>query len=270
MKGEIPELKTEEGGFGKNRNLIVGDPSSAKVIVGAHYDTCAELPFPNFITPKNIFIYILYNFALVLPMIVLVTLSNITLNPLFYFGGLIYFALLMGIMLLGRPNKHTANDNTSGVIALCELWAAMSDEDKAKTVLVFFDNEENGLLGSAFYRKKHKKEIKQQLMINLDCISDGDYIMLIKSPEANGKYGSIVASSFSAEGEKSILLENSAGTLYPSDQAGFPIHVAVAAMKKGKRVGYYLDRIHTKKDTQFDRLNIEIITKGIVSLISRV
>ena len=157
IKSEIPEIKTEEGGFGHNRNLIVGDPESAKVIIGAHYDTCAALPFPNFLTPKNIFIYLLYQLLLVLPMIALIVASRITLNPWFYFGGFAYMIILMGIMLFGAPNKHTANDNTSGVVALCELWAAMSDEDRAKTVLVFFDNEENGLLGSAFYRKKHKK-----------------------------------------------------------------------------------------------------------------
>ena len=36
MKEEIPELTVEEGGTGKNRNLIVGDVSSAKIILTAH------------------------------------------------------------------------------------------------------------------------------------------------------------------------------------------------------------------------------------------
>ena len=35
-----------------NRNIVIGSPDSAKIVVTAHYDTCAVLPFPNFITPK--------------------------------------------------------------------------------------------------------------------------------------------------------------------------------------------------------------------------
>ena len=41
-------------------NLVVGNPETAQVTYTAHYDTCARLPFPNFITPKNFLIYILF------------------------------------------------------------------------------------------------------------------------------------------------------------------------------------------------------------------
>ncbi|MBR4870404.1 MAG: hypothetical protein IKU12_06460, partial [Oscillospiraceae bacterium] len=34
-------------------NVVVGDPQTAKLLYTAHYDTCAVLPFPNFITPRN-------------------------------------------------------------------------------------------------------------------------------------------------------------------------------------------------------------------------
>ena len=36
--------------------------------------------------------------------------------------------------MLGKPNKHTANDNTSGVITLLEIYGKMS-EDERKNVL---------------------------------------------------------------------------------------------------------------------------------------
>ena len=51
---------TEERGALGATNLIVGSPDTAKVVYTAHYDTCAVLPFPNFITPKNILLYLLY------------------------------------------------------------------------------------------------------------------------------------------------------------------------------------------------------------------
>lgn len=268
MKGELPDLKIEEGGLMKSRNLILGDPATAKTLIGAHYDTCAALPFPNFITPKNFLVYILYNLLLLLPMIAMMAVFFRTMNLVFYFLGLGYAVAMMIVMMAGVPNKHTANDNTSGVIALCEIWAALSDEEKKRTALVFFDNEENGLLGSRLYAARHKSQIKNQLMINLDCISDGDYIMVISSKSAEKKHGAVVSGAFESRDGKTVVLASSKNTLYPSDQASFPSHVAIAALKKNKLVGYYLDKIHTKHDVNFDEKNIELICDGVHKIVS--
>jgi len=43
------EMQVEKGSGA--RNIVIGDVESAKVIFAAHYDTCAVMPFPNFITP---------------------------------------------------------------------------------------------------------------------------------------------------------------------------------------------------------------------------
>ena len=270
MQKTFPDMKVERGGFGKNQNLILGDPKTAKVIVGAHYDTCAALPFPNFITPKNLLVYILYNLILLLPMIVLIGVFTATSNTLYYFAGMLYAILLFVVMIAGKPNEHTANDNTSGVVALCEIWDALTEEERAKCALVFFDNEENGLLGSSFYRSSHKKEVKDQLMINLDCISDGDYLMVIKNAAAKKRYGGIVEGAFEATEGKEMIHTDSSTTIYPSDQANFPVSVAIAALKKNKVVGYYMDKIHTKHDVNFDERNIDIISAGVKDIISNI
>ena len=57
------EARTERAGRYAN-NIIVGDPKSAEVVYTAHYDTCTVMPFPNFITPKCIHIYLLYQLVL--------------------------------------------------------------------------------------------------------------------------------------------------------------------------------------------------------------
>ena len=43
----------------------------------------------------------------------------------------------------------------------------------------------------------------------------------------------------------------------------FKKSIAVAALKKTKTplVGYYMNRIHTPKDTVFDEQNIEVLTE---------
>lgn len=62
----------------------------------------------------------------------------------------LFFLFLYFVLSGGRANPHTANDNTSGVVALCELMEALSGEELARTAFVFFDHEESGLFGSAF------------------------------------------------------------------------------------------------------------------------
>ena len=52
-------FNVEKGSFG-TRNIVIGDVDNAKVVFTAHYDTCAVLPFPNFITPKNFLVYFIY------------------------------------------------------------------------------------------------------------------------------------------------------------------------------------------------------------------
>ena len=55
--------KVESGTFG-SKNVVFGDPEQAEYLVTAHYDTCARLPFPNFITPCHLSIYLLYQLFL--------------------------------------------------------------------------------------------------------------------------------------------------------------------------------------------------------------
>ena len=56
----------EKGSFG-SRNIVIGDPESAKYLVTAHYDTPASIGLPNFITPCNLFVFILWQLLLLIP-----------------------------------------------------------------------------------------------------------------------------------------------------------------------------------------------------------
>lgn len=275
MQSQIPGLQVEQGGFGNNRNLVVGDVKSAEVILTAHYDTCARLPFPNFITPKNILLYLAYSLLLCIPFGIIAGVLNALLHLvtdsflITYWGTFLpTMALLFYLFMGGKANPHTANDNTSGVITLCELMAAMTEEQKARTAFVFFDNEENGLLGSAWFRKLHKKDgIDKKLLINFDCVSDGDHMLFVLSKSARKAYGDAFEKAFPDTAEKTVYIEKASTTMYPSDQANFPIGVGVAAMKKKRGVGLYMNRIHTIRDTVFQQENITYFVEGTLRLI---
>lgn len=276
LQMHIPQLQMQELGLPKSRNLLIGDPQTAKVILSAHYDTCAQLPFPNFITPKKPLIAILYSILVVLPYLAAVLLLNLLLSYLVsdfwlhYWLCIACYALMMWVMLDGPANKHTANDNTSGVITLLEIYHALSEEQRAQVCFVLFDNEEKGVIGSAQFRKKHRKLMKEKLLINYDCVSDGDHFLLGISKAANQKYHVPIAQSFVSDSEKNVMLENLKKVYYPSDQAGFPVAIAVASLKYKKPFGYYMDRIHTSKDTVFDERNITFLTKRTVQFIESI
>ena len=273
MQSHIPGLQVQEGGFPKCRNLVLGDPETAKVILSAHYDTCARLPFPNFITPKKPLLSIAYSILIVLPPIALVVLVNILAgffihNPIVtYWLSLCVYFLFILLLLAGPANQHTANDNTSGVITLLELYHQLPKEQAEKVCFVFFDNEEQGLLGSGYFRRKYKKTVQDKLLINFDCVSDGDHFLLGITKKANRKYHVPLARSFTSTEDKKVMLENLKKVYYPSDQAGFPVAIAVAALKHKKGIGYYMDRIHTKRDTNFDESNITYLTQRTIQFI---
>lgn len=276
LQSQFPEIKIEHSKFPENKNLILGNVEKANVLLCAHYDTCAQMPVPNFIMPLNPSISILYSFLITIPMFLAIFLINLFLNVItdnfwvHYFVSLTICFISMFIMLCGPANKNNVNDNTSGIITLLEIYQNLSNDEKERAAIVLFDNEEKGLLGSAAFRKKYKKQIRNKLMINFDCVSDGDHILFAVSKKAHNKYTHTLKESFLFSKEKTILIKKAEKTFYPSDQVGFPISIAVAALKHKKHLGYYMNRIHTNRDTVLDVRNINFLSKGIIDFMSHI
>lgn len=276
LKSHFPQLTIQSGGFPKCRNIIIGDIEKAEIILSAHYDTCAQLPFPNFIAPKNPLLSIGYSILITLPVIAAAFLFNCILNIIgcnYWLNccySLIAWLVLLLMFFTGPANKHTANDNTSGVSVLCELLGTLDQTTQSKVAFVFFDHEESGLIGASFFRKKFKSQLKNKLLINFDCVSDGDYILVIANKQARIQFGQKLKNAFLPTADKNILFSSAEKTFYPSDQAVFPVSVAIAALKRKRFIGYYLDRIHTHKDTEFDKRNIKLICDSILRLLKQI
>lgn len=269
----------ESGKIVKNRNIVIGDPDTASVVYGAHYDTCARLPFPNFITPKNFVIFLLYQIFVALVMVVPVILFSAGIGilmgfmkvpefPAFLITEIVVaslFILIFALMTQGPANPCTANDNTSGVVTVLTLADRLAKREDVCFVL--FDNEEAGLFGSMAFAKAHKTIRDHTLLVNFDCVSDGDWLLILSSPPARRTtaYHDFCESvrRRCASTEKIPLFSTSMNAIYPSDQMNFKKYIAVAALKKTKTplVGYYMDRIHTPKDTVFEDENIAVLTE---------
>ena len=258
-------------------NVVVGNPDSADVIYTAHYDTCAVMPFPNFITPKCIPIYLLYQTILsiiifIIPFTVmfvgaphvLAATDSKGLYLLTLVGGYALLILMFFLMMKGPANKHTANDNTSGVTLLIDLMTDMPEELKGKAAFIFFDLEECGTIGSKVYKQKHPKVAKVKPVINFDCISDGKNILFVLKKNAAYLAPKIEA-AFVSDGAYKVETV-SKGAFYPSDQRNFDLGVGVAALNSTKRGLLYMNKIHTKRDTVYDEENILFLKNGTIEL----
>ena len=263
--------RVEKSTFGA-RNIIVGDPENAKVVYTAHYDTCPRLPFPNFITPKNIGIYLAYQLIIVFASLaigfiigfsvgIIGALLKIEETVLMDYGSIVAYLCFLGVyalLFMGPANKHTANDNTSGVVTLLEIMGRMPEDKRENAAFIFFDLEEMGMFGSSGYASKHKGQKKNKLLVNFDCVSDGDNILFVLRKGAKEDRALLEKYFESNEDFKVEILDK--GVFYPSDQAQFSRGVGVAALKYSKFFKtLYMDKIHTKNDTVFEEKNIEYL-----------
>ena len=279
--GYTPQME-ESGKWLKTRNIVFGDLTKARTLMTAHYDTCARMPFGNTYTPACWPIIALTQF--VLPLVLFLALGFLSgfasaklvsefglssgmsalLSMLMSFG---LAGMVVGLMLFGPANPHTANDNTSGVAMV--LLAMHLFKGRDDVAFVLFDNEEVGLLGTSAFVKAHASLSRRALVLNFDCISDGDTLLLAGNKIVmNGLQGKKIvsvleetAAQYGKKGSSGIAPK----VLYPSDQLLFRRGAAFAALK-GKRI-LYMDRIHSAKDTVFDDSNLlclaEVLEKAI-------
>lgn len=267
---------TVESGSLGSRNLIIGNPSHADYLVTAHYDTCARLPIPNFLTPCNFWPFLLWQVVLVLLILGVCILMGLGVGFLTGSGaigswcGYLMIWVILALMLIGPANPSNANDNTSGVVTLLEIAKSMPGNQRKKVCFVLFDLEEAGLIGSASYRKAHKSQTDRQMVLNLDCVGDGDNLTLFptKRLKKDRKRLKSLYKACGYFGKKSILVHEQGFSFYPSDQANFPWGVGICALnKRGKTL--YLSRIHTKKDTILERTNVNLLRAALITYICR-
>ncbi len=263
--------------FTGGSNLVIGDPEAAKFLITAHYDTPAALPFPNLITPCNAVTFLLYQFF-VIGLYLLVSfgagfavyfLTN-SEDAAFWTGYVLYFVMLI-LMMVGPANRNNANDNTSGVVTVLETARTMPENLRHQVCFVLFDLEEAGLLGSSAYRKTHKAATENQVILNLDCVGDGNEILLFptKKLKKDESKLAVLRSACGSFGNKRISLRDKGFSVYPSDQRNFPLGVGIAAFRKTKSGLLYCGRIHTKKDTVLDHGNVNLLRAALTTCIGK-
>ena len=178
--------------------------------------------------------------------------------------ALYYCAYFIPMMI---PNKHNVNDNTSGVATVMSI-ARMVNNDKVAFIL--FDNEEKGLLGSKTFNKKHSEVLKDKLIVNFDCVGNGDQIIFAYKENAEKLYEyDLLCKSLIPSGKFDVHYLPAKKCLGNSDYKSFLNGVGVMACKRGKLFKFYTDRIHTSKDTVADEENILFLAERMICLLEK-
>lgn len=261
-------------------NVVVGDPETADVVFTAHYDTPAVMPLPNFITPCNVPVWLLYQVVMSVVMLAGAFILGAVLgwlggyiSPIAgfwcgYFGTMTLMIITIVLMMAGPANRNNVNDNTSGVAAVMELMQRIPQEKRAKAAFILFDNEEKGMLGSSLYAARHKSVKQEKLLINMDCVGDGENVLFFANKRTRELpcYAQLVTAMEGATG-RNLVMNKMEGNVYPSDQSKFRFGVAVCACSRMKVIGYYCARIHTKKDTICEQVNLDFISSGLTAFV---
>ena len=275
------EATKPKGLFGSS-NVVVGDPETAQVVFTGHFDTPAVMPVPNFITPRNVLVYILYQVVMLPVMLAPGILigagagwlgSYVSEEVGFLCGYFTTMALMIVtfcLLMFGPANKHNVNDNTSGVAAVMELMTRLPAEQRSKAAFILFDNEEKGLVGSAAYASAHKAVKKEKLLINMDCVGDGEHMLFCANKRTRKlpEFPWLVEAMEGATG-RNFLMNAMEKCVYPSDQSNYRYGIAVCACNKMKVLGYYCDKIHTKKDTVCEQANLDFLAEGLSAFVAR-
>ncbi len=262
--------------LGDHKNVVVGNPDVAKVVLTAHYDTPNASLFPNIMIPRNKVLFFAYQFLpitlmLVFSLVLSAIIGFILFNSrevymisfiVLYFGS---FFLLFRVFV----NKNNYNDNTSGVAVLFSIMNKLPESSRNDVAFILFDNEEKGKLGSKAYFKEHKEMIENKLLVNFDCVGNGKDIVFIAKPNAEKSeiYTHLLTSFVEKDG---FLLHfyPMKGSESNSDYKNFPMGVGCMACKKTKKGLLYTPYIHTKKDVVCDEKNVEFIANGIIRFLA--
>ena len=257
------------GKFNGSVNIVAGDPEKAEVFLCTHYDTGSRMLIPNFVSPTNVLAHVLYHAMSAVALFAAAFGVSLAVcfplnKPQWMLPLFIVLALAsLGFAAFGPANRANVNGGDSGVLVLLEL-AREAAYDK-RVCLVLFDNNERNLLGASAFKKKHINAAATRLFIDLDCVGDGENLLLLPSKHSrwDGPLLDALAEAFPEGEEAKPVLRTKGLHYYPSDNRRFKFHVAVCACRYLAGLGYYIPRLGTKKDTALRQENISYAARSL-------
>ncbi len=272
---ELGEERVKKETFEKkHENIIIGDIESARVVFTAHYDTPATSLVPNLMFPADKLKGMVFHLGYPIITAILCLLVAYGIGALLSLDQsaslIIYVVLYLGFFYCSTrliTNKHNRNDNTSGVATILSIAGSINND---KVAFVLLDNEEKGLLGSKALNKKYKKLFENKLVVNFDCVGNGDQIIVMpkEGAEKLSEYA-LLKEALTSDDKFELHYIPFKKSLGNSDHKSFPCGVGVVASHRAKLVKFCTGRIHTNKDTIANSENILFLTDKIEQFVEK-
>lgn len=263
------------------QNVVIGNPEKAEVVVCAHYDTPPRMPswfIHHQLASIGVGSAVLFGgLGFLVPQWALANLPPeqvITLVTGIEHGTKALSGALMAYMMgfLGGENKKNFDDNSSGVLTVLNLLEHYKDfpqEAKDKIAFVLLDNEEKFLLGSFTYSLRHRKQVKRQEVVNVDCVGVGKRMNIFhfNGKKWRGKRPAIaekLRDEMNANGSFNPRIRRS-GLMSTSDHLAFGKSkgaCCLLAVEEDDKQSL-VKHIHSKKDTRLDDDNIVDLVKTL-------
>ncbi|WP_170292156.1 M28 family peptidase [Heliobacterium mobile] len=208
-----------------------------------------------------------------------VVFSNELLNSIYFFCSnfffeyplscLTFFVLSLDYIakLITYRNKlHNANDNTSGIISILSIMLRIARNNPSilnKIQICFTDLEELGRIGSWSFNKKIPKD-KEVIIINLDGVGIGDYLLIDGNNESNKKGFTEEIISYFEQKEYEIVKCRIVSD-YRSIKENIAINISCG--KKAKLTGYYIPNCHSFHDDEIYFEKLETLILNIIDYI---
>ena len=277
--GAVPAREEENEG---HVNLIFGDPDTAQVIFTAHYDTPRRGLLPNLMLVTNPILSWTYRLGTLIPLLLapalaaawgvwkLLDLDWALMSHRMLLLGVytaVYFGLFY-LMFRGPANQRNRNDNTSGTAAVLGLMETLGE--KPGVAYILFDDEEKGKKGSKAFAAAHPEIKENALVVNLDCVGNGDTHILCgtAAAEKDPLYEAL---------QKAMTNSGLSHRFFPagkarmnSDQKSFTKGVGVCACRRKPFVGYFTDRIHTARDTVAEPETVARLADALAAFAERI
>ena len=224
-------VSVEEGGFLKSRNIVIGDPDRAAVLLTAHYDTPAFRILPDIRLPGrpllNLLLEILAALLLMVPAFLVYLLFWLFLGaravPVFF---LAYLGLL-ALQVFGPAEKH--NESLTGSLeCLLRVMRDLPVSARSRAAFVLFDHGEINRAGARRFTVAHAQAAWTRLTLHLDRLGSGTVLASTESKAARkaaGYHGLCTALGQTGSVETSLRLPVS----QPSDDALFSCAVRLAS-----------------------------------------
>ncbi len=263
--------RVEETGRVKSRNIVVGNPEKAAVVLCAHYDTPARKWFGNLQIPVNVPVYLGYQLLnmliLLIPSLILYLLAWQVLGKTAVWIFLLSYLALLLMETMGVGNQQNRNQS-SGLTALMEIAFLLPEKARTHVAFVFFDRGEMFTLGAKNYAKEHLQVQYTRLILQLDALGYGRELLLIsrKGAQKCTGYQRVVRTLKKTECMNFHVSGNGL-SICPGDYKCFQCGMILMACTHRPIAGLCIPYLQTSKDTQTDEKQVESIVKSVVQAV---